>query len=76
MDHNTLYVYTRRHWNEAVFRKTSKMARHFFMEWNDVQNFMDLARVLHKKCINQIPKVMAQSLVSSMKRRCVGACGV
>ena len=44
-------------------------------EWNDVNNFMDLKRVLHKKC-NQIPTVVAQGLISSMTRRCVGACGV
>ena len=36
---------------------------------------MDLERALHKKC-NQIRMVVAQSLISSMKRRCVGVCGV
>ena len=36
---------------------------------------MDLERALHKKC-NQIPMVVAQRLISSMMRRCVGACGV
>ena len=44
-------------------------------EWNDVNNFMDLERALHKKC-NQIPMVVAQRLNSSMMRRCLGACGV
>ena len=36
---------------------------------------MDLERALHKKC-NQIPMVVAQRLISSMMRRCVGAFGV
>ena len=36
---------------------------------------MDLERALHKEC-NQISKVVAQRLISSMMRRCVGACGV
>ena len=36
---------------------------------------MDLERALHKKC-NQIPMAGAQRLISSMMRRCVGACGV
>ena len=36
---------------------------------------MDLERALHKKC-NQIPIVVAQRLISSMMRRCLGACGV
>ena len=45
------------------------------MEWNDVNNFMDLERALHKKC-NQSPMVVAQMLISSMMRRCVGVCGV
>ena len=44
-------------------------------EWNDVNNVMDIERALHKKC-NQIPMVVAQRLISSMMRRCVGACGV
>ena len=44
-------------------------------EWNDVNNFMDIERALHKKC-NQIPMVVAQRLISSMMRRFVGACGV
>ena len=34
---------------------------------------MDLERALHKKC-NQIPRVVAQRLISSMIRRCVNAC--
>ena len=45
------------------------------MEWNDVNNFMDLERALHKKC-NQSPMVVAQRLISSMMRRFVGVCGV
>ena len=45
------------------------------MEWNDVNNFMDLERALHKKC-NQSSMVAAQRLISSMMRRCVGVCGV
>ena len=45
------------------------------MEWNDVNNFMDLESALHKKC-NQYPVVVAQGLISIMMRRCVGACGV
>ena len=45
------------------------------MEWNDVNNFMDLERALHKKC-NQSPMVVAQRLISSMMRRLVGVCGV
>ena len=36
---------------------------------------MDLERTLHKKC-NQIPMVVAQGLISSMMKRCFGACGV
>ena len=36
---------------------------------------MDLERALHKKC-NQIPMVGTQRLISSMMRRCMGACGV
>ena len=36
---------------------------------------MDLERALHKKC-NQIPMVVAQRLISSMMKCCVGACGV
>ena len=35
---------------------------------------MDLERALHKKC-NQIPMVVAQRLISSIMRRCVGAWG-
>ena len=31
------------------------------MEWNDVNNFMDLECALHKKC-NQSPMVVAQRL--------------
>ena len=45
------------------------------MEWSDVNKFMDLERALLKKC-NQSPMVVAQMLISSMMRRCVGACGV
>ena len=45
------------------------------MEWNDVNNFMDLERALHKKC-NQSPMVVAQRLILSMMRRLVGVCGV
>ena len=36
---------------------------------------MDLEHALLKKC-NQFPMVVAQRLISSMVRRCVGACGV
>ena len=43
------------------------------MEWNDVNNFMNLERALHKKCY-QIPMVVAQRLISSIIRRCVGTC--
>ena len=42
----------------------------FVREWDDVNNFMDLERALHKKC-DQIP----MGLISSMMRLCVGACG-
>ena len=42
--------------------------------WNDVNNFMDFERAQHKKC-NRIPMVVAQRLILSMKRRCVGASG-
>ena len=45
------------------------------MEWNDVNSFMDVERTLHKKC-NRSPMVVAQRLISSMMRRCVGVCGV
>ena len=45
------------------------------LEWNDVNNFMDLERAFHQKC-NQIPMVVAQRFISSMMRRRVGACGV
>ena len=45
------------------------------MEWSDVNKFMDLERALLEKC-NQSPMVVAQMLISSMMRRCVGACGV
>ena len=45
------------------------------MEWNDVNNFIDLERALHKKC-NQSPMVVAQRLISSKLRRFMGACGV
>ena len=45
------------------------------MEWSDVNNVMDLTRALNKKC-NQIPMVVAPMLISSMMRRCVGACWV
>ena len=44
-------------------------------KWNDVNYFMDLERALHKKC-NQIPIVVAERLISSMIRCCVGAYGV
>ena len=43
--------------------------------WNDVNNFMDLELVLHKKC-NRIPFAVVQRLNSSRMRRCVGAWGV
>ena len=43
------------------------------MEWNDVNNFMDLELALHEKC-NQIPLIVAQRLISSIMRRWVGAC--
>ena len=36
---------------------------------------MDIERALHKKC-NQSPMAVAERLISSMMRRCVGACGV
>ena len=36
---------------------------------------MDLERALHKKCY-PIPMVVAQRLISSMMRLCVGVCGV
>ena len=45
------------------------------MEWSDVNNVMDHERALHKNC-NQSPMVVTQMLISSMMRRCVGACGV
>ena len=45
------------------------------MVWNDVNNFMDIERALHKKC-TQSPMVVAQRLISSMMGRCVGVCGV
>ena len=45
------------------------------MEWNDANNFRNLESALHKKC-NQSPVVVAQMLISSIMRRCVGACGV
>ena len=46
------------------------------MEWNDVNNFMDLELALHKKC-KQIPMVVvAQRLISSIMRHCVVACEV
>ena len=45
------------------------------MEWNDVNNFMNLERALHKKC-NQSPMVEAQRLISSMMRHYVGVCVV
>ena len=45
------------------------------MEWRDVNNAMDLERALHKKC-NQSPLVVSKMLISSMIRRCVGACWV
>ena len=44
------------------------------MEWSDVNNNMDLKHALHKK-YNQSPMVVAQMLISSMMRHCVGACG-
>ena len=45
------------------------------MEWSDVNNFIDLESALHKKC-NQSPMVVAQMLISSMMKSCLGACGV
>ena len=63
------------------------MAHHFFnltfmgplckvgQEWNDVNNFMDFERAVHKKC-DQIPLAVTQRLISCMMIRCVGACGV
>ena len=45
------------------------------VEWSDVTNVMDLERALHKKC-NQSPMVVTQMLISSMMRRCLGACVV
>ena len=36
---------------------------------------MNIERALHKKC-NPIPIAVAQMFISSMRRRCVGACGV
>ena len=45
------------------------------MEWNDINNFMDIERALHKKC-NQSPMVVALRLISSMMRCCVAVCGV
>ena len=45
------------------------------MEWNDVNNFIDLERALPKKR-NQSPMGVAQRPLSSMMRRCVGACAV
>ena len=80
-------MYIRRHWNQAVFTKDQRNGTTFLQfniygtsldkvrECNDVNNFMDLERALHKKC-NQIPMAVAQRLISSIMRRCVGACGV
>ena len=41
---------------------------------NDVNNFMDLERALHKKCY-RILMVGIQGLTSSRIRRCVGVFG-
>ena len=59
-------------WHDNFFNKTFER---YVREWNDVNNFIDLELALHKKC-NQIPMVVAQRLISSMMRRCVGACEV
>ena len=40
-------------------------------EWNDVNNVVVIECALLKKC-NHISMVVAQRLISSMKRRCVG----
>ena len=45
------------------------------MEWNGVNNFIDIERALHNEC-NQVPLAVAQRLISSMMRRFVGTCGV
>ena len=77
-------MYTRRHWNEAAFTKDHCNGTiRFFqlniygtsLDENDVNNFMDLERSLHKK-YNQIPMAAAQRLISRKMRRCVGICGV
>ena len=75
-------MYTRRHWNEAVFTE-DELNRTTFLQlniygtsldkgqgWNDVNNSMD--RALHKKW-DIIPMAVVQKLISSMTRRCVGA---
>ena len=43
-------------------------------EWNDVNDFMDLERALHKKC-NRIRMAGVQGLTASRMRRCVGVLG-
>ena len=44
-------------------------------ELNDVNSFMDLERTLRKKC-NRIPMVVAQRLISCVRRYGAGAYGV
>ena len=81
MDHNTLQVYTRRHWNQTVFKT--------FLQLNingislDDRSGSGMTSItswtLNVHCIkecNQIPTVVAQSLISNSKIHCVCACGV
>ena len=41
--------------------------------WNDVNNFIDIDRAVHKK-FNQNLMVVAQWLIPSKFRHCVGVC--
>ena len=73
-------MYTRRHENEAVFTEDQRNRTLFLQSniktkgerVNDVNNFIDIERPLHKKC-NRIPMTIAQRLISSRMICCVDA---
>ena len=63
----------RRHWNEAVSRKTSEMARHFF---NYVTSLDDRAGSGMTSITSLTLNVHCIRIPMNFTLTCVGACGV
>ena len=81
-------MFTRRHWNEAVFTEDERN-RTTFLELNIYGTSLDERsgsgmtsitpwplHVHYIRKLNKIPMAVVQRLISSMTRRCVGDSGV